>query len=94
MPARAGSSSSSRSSSPRKAPPKLATVAAGNDRAATLRALRDRVARELDKTDSARDVAALSRQMTEVLAQLEAIPTGKEISAADEVAARRASRSA
>jgi len=51
----------------------LADTAKGGDRLATLRALRDLLATELDNTASARDVAALSRQMTEVLLQIEAL---------------------
>ena len=48
--------------------PRVAPVAAEGDQLNTLIALRDRLAHELDVTRSARDVAALSRQLTEVLA--------------------------
>ena len=37
-----------------------------------LRALRDTLARSIDGSDSGRDVAALSRQLTDVLSQIEA----------------------
>ena len=47
--------------------PKVAPVAAGGVHLDTLIALRNRLAHELDVTRSARDVAALSRQLTEVL---------------------------
>lgn len=49
----------------------LADVAARGDRLETLRALRDRLAREIDLTASARDVAALSNRLTDVLQQIE-----------------------
>lgn len=49
----------------------LADVAARGDRLETLRALRDRLAREIDLTASARDVAALSNRLTDVLEQIE-----------------------
>lgn len=48
--------------------PMVAPTAAKGDQLDTLIALRDRLAHELDVTRSARDVAALSRQLTEVLA--------------------------
>jgi hypothetical protein len=58
----------------------LEATARGGDRLATLRALRDRLAKEIDETRSARDVAALSRQLTEVLAEIEALaPPVKEV---------------
>ena len=48
--------------------PLVAPVATEGDQLNTLIALRDRLAHEMDVTRSARDVAALSRQLTEVLA--------------------------
>lgn len=56
----------------------LASAASGGDRLGTLRALRDRIAREIDTTQSARDVAALSRQLTDVLAQIEDLEKKEE----------------
>jgi hypothetical protein len=56
----------------------LADVASRGDRLETLRALRDRLARELDLTASARDVAALSRQLTDVLQQIEDLTDPEE----------------
>ncbi|WP_166140837.1 hypothetical protein [Nocardioides ochotonae] len=48
-------------------------------------ALRDRLAAQIDETASARDVAALSRQLTEVMHQIDDL-TPKE-DAADDLAA-------
>lgn len=59
-----------------------------------LRALRDRLASELDSCESSRDVAALSARLVEVLkrvAEVEAkVPAAK--SALDEISDRRARR--
>lgn len=49
----------------------LAATAANGDRLATLEALRDRLATEIDTCDSKRDVAALSQRLMDVLAQIE-----------------------
>ena len=73
-------------------PKPLAEVAVGGDRGATLEALRDRLCRQIDETDSARDVAALSRQLTEVLTLLAKITGPAKESPLDELARRRASR--
>lgn len=73
----------------------LHDVAAKGDRLDTLRTLRNRLAQQIDETDSARDVAALSRQLTDVLAQLaEAEPQTKAGDPVDEIAERRAARGA
>ena len=50
----------------------LADVAATGVRLDTLRALRDRLAVEIDATASARDVAALSARLLETLAEVAA----------------------
>lgn len=55
--------------------------AASKGRLAGLVALRDRLAMELDSCDSARDVAALSRQFTDVLAQIEELDSSADESA-------------
>lgn len=52
----------------------LAGVAAQGNRMATLRALRDRLAAEIDTCPPARDLAALSRQLTLVLAEIGDVP--------------------
>lgn len=41
---------------------------------------------------AARDFAALSREYRATLAELDALPTAQEVSAADEIAQRRAAR--
>lgn len=58
--------------------PLVAPAASSGDQLDTLVALRDRIAHELDVTRSARDVAALSRQLTEVLALIADLETPEE----------------
>jgi hypothetical protein len=70
----------------------LTQAAAGGDQRATLEALRNRLAADIDDCDSKRDLAALSKQMVDVLAAIAELPEGRETSAADEIAARRAAR--
>lgn len=53
--------------------PPLIADAMNGSRLEALRALRDRLAAEIDATRSARDVAALSRQLTDVLAQIDSL---------------------
>lgn len=48
-------------------------------RLAGLIALRDRLAVEVDACESARDVAALSRQFTDVLLQIEELSVNTEV---------------
>jgi hypothetical protein len=75
--------------------PDLVGAAASGDRVRALRSLRDVVARTIAGTDSARDVAALSRQLTDVLAQIEAAEKAepeKKGSPLDELQNRRAAR--
>ena len=70
----------------------LADVVAGGDRVKSLRALRDRLAVDLDGCGSLRDLASLSQRMMDVLAQIEACETAKpesEGTALDELTARR-----
>lgn len=69
--------------------------AAREGRLEGLYALRDRLATAVDECDSMRDLASLSLRLTEVLAQIEdsSVGTG-ETSPLDEIAARRAARSA
>lgn len=74
-------------------PESVAGAAASNDRLATLVALRNTLARSIDECESMRDLAALSRQMTDVLAQIDAVaPPEQKGDAVDEIAARRAAR--
>lgn len=70
-------------------------AAVTGDRLTTLRALRDHLAAAIDGCDSMRDLAALSRQLADVVAQIDALdPPKTEVSPADEVAQRRARRRA
>jgi hypothetical protein len=73
----------------------LLDVVADGDRLLALRELRDRVAAELDASKSARDVAALSQRLMDVLAQIEQIEQARSAprsNARDEVARKRAER--
>ncbi len=70
----------------------LVEAASSGDRLATLEALRDRLARDLDRAYEARDVAPLALRLTDVLAQIDAMPTSRQECAADEIAERRAAR--
>lgn len=67
--------------------------AAPGGRLAGLIALRDRLAMEIDSSESARDVAALSRQFTDVLSQIDELQggavSGAPKSPLDELMARR-----
>jgi len=68
-------------------------AASSEDQLEALRALRALLALHLQKTDSARDVAALSRQMTDVLkqiAELKAAQPEQKGTPLDELAKRRA----
>lgn len=56
----------------------LKRVAAAGDRLATLRALRDYLAEALDDTDSARDQAALSARLSDVLIQIDELAPPEE----------------
>jgi hypothetical protein len=79
-------------------PRSLPTVAAHGDRLDTLRALRDRLAREIHQSGSARDVAALSRQLRETLAEVDRLGAKttitQEDTTFDELSRRRADRGA
>jgi len=72
----------------------LQEAAASGDRRATLEALRDQLALLIGASESARDVAALSGQLTVVLKQIEELSKGdkKNVSALDEIAERRKAR--
>lgn len=58
-----------------------------------LEAVRDRIADELDNSDSSSAVASLARQLTVVLEKLESLPTA-ERSGLDDLEQRRADRRA
>lgn len=75
---------------PESPPDGLAVVAATGDQAATLRALRDRLALQIDTTDSARDVAQLGALLDKVLERIAGMPAEKKGTALDELGLRRA----
>lgn len=56
----------------------LEPVARAGDRLKTLRALRDRIALDIDETRSARDLASLSARLIEVLEQIEDLTPPEE----------------
>lgn len=74
----------------------LGAVVPNGDRLASLKALRDRLAVDIDECESARDVAALSNRLMDVLAQIDELDSAKPVEAKvnpiDEVAKRRAAR--
>jgi len=70
----------------------LSDHAANGDRRGTLEALRNLLARQLETAD--RDVPSLTRQLREVMAELEALPDPKETSRVDELNRKRAARRA
>lgn len=45
-----------------------------NDRRATLVAMRDKIAETIDGTESGRDIAALTKRLAEVMAEIDALP--------------------
>jgi len=72
----------------------LASVAAAGVRVATLEALRDRLALEIDAGESARDVSSLSQRLMDVLTEIAdlAPPVKAKGSPLDELAKRRSAR--
>lgn len=67
-------------------------AATSGDRRATLEALRDTLAEAIATSPGNQHLPNLARQLVAVLAELEAIPNTLEVSNADEIAQRRASR--
>lgn len=68
--------------------------AVNSGRVAILEALRARLAAEIDGCENAKDLPALVLRLTDVVEQLDSMPTSEQVSAADEIAERRASRRA
>lgn len=64
---------------------KLMEVAPTGDRLKTLETLRDVIANAIDGTTSARDIAALSRQMTEVLTEIDEIKSHSKVTEMDSI---------
>lgn len=54
--------------------PSLIDAVSTNDRRKTLEALRGTLAETIDNTESGRDIAALSKRLMEVMAELDALP--------------------
>lgn len=73
--------------------PSFSEVLKSNELVASLEALRDQIAADLEVCESMRDKAALYMRMVDVLARLEdARPVQAKGDAVDEIAARRAAR--
>ena len=71
----------------------LKSVASQGSRRETLVALRDELAARIPGASN-KDVAALAGRLERILDQIEAVPDRKDVSAADEIAQRRAARRA
>lgn len=73
----------------------LLPVVQSGDRRAALEAIRDRLAAEIDAGEaSPRDVAALSKQLAEIVREIDNLPAAKGASPVDDLASRRAARRA
>ena len=78
----------------------LSDAASSGDRLGTLKELRDLIARTIQDAEQARDVAALSRQLTDVLARIADLEgeapavAGGPVDPLDELLARREARGA
>lgn len=72
----------------------ITEAASSGDRLKGLQALRDVIAARIAESESARDVAALSGQMTQILKQIEDLDkaSGAKKSKVDELAERRNKR--
>lgn len=81
--------------------PDLSTIVARDDRRQSLEAIRDRLARELQSVEG-RDVAVLSKELRDVMRELDSLPSGERVdpldklagTVADDLAERRAARRA
>lgn len=74
----------------RTKPQTLSEHAATGDRRATLEALRNFLAAQLQIAE--RDIPALAKQLRDTIAELESLPNAKETSRVDELNARRSAR--
>jgi len=72
----------------------ITEAASSGDRLKALQALRDVIAERIAESESARDVAALSGQLTQILKQIEELDknAGAKMSKVDELASRRKQR--
>lgn len=70
----------------------LAMVVAAGGLRASLEALRDRLADDLDSASDPQDVARLAKGLRETLHELDRLPQSAAVSASDDLARRRADR--
>ena len=79
---------------PTSNPQSLDAVASTGNRLETLRSLRDLLAKQVQQTDSGRDVAALSQRLMDVLGQIDVLSAGEksEGTPLDEFTKRRAAK--
>lgn len=70
---------------------RISTVITEGDRRASLEAIRDKLAREL-QVARGRATPAIARELRATLAEIDALPGGKEVDPVDELARRRADR--
>jgi len=71
----------------------LVEIVQEGDRRKSLEAIRDHVARELGYAEG-RDVAALAKQLADVIRELDGLPDANRGSAVDDLANKRAARRA
>lgn len=71
----------------------LRDVVGSGDRRCALQAIRDRLAEELGAANGAA-AAVLAKELRATLAELDALPGGREVSPVDDLSARRAARRA
>ena len=71
--------------------PDLGEVVAAGDRRQSLEVIRNHLASELAES-SGRDVAAIARELREVMKELDGLPVPEEVSGVDQLARRRATR--
>jgi hypothetical protein len=69
----------------------LVEAVRSGDRRVSLEKMRNALAESLEAADG-KEVAAISKELREVMRELEQIPTGKEVSTSDDLAAKRAAR--
>ncbi|MET9876566.1 hypothetical protein ABZZ36_18355 [Actinacidiphila glaucinigra] len=72
---------------------RLVAAVQSGDRRRALEAIRDRLAKELQDAEG-RDVAPIANQLRATIAELDALPGGKEVSPVDEFTARLEARRA
>lgn len=70
----------------------LVDAASSGDQLKALQELRDLLALQIETSNSGRDVAALSRQLTDVLTRIEALAPTDKVDVVDEISARRNGR--